>query len=176
MWYWHKCQCGSPFAQFAHLPTLHHTWGRCGNADWVIRVFREISFQTLALVIALFRLLPKIHYNNWEWGQKLFWKLRALLFLTIFRFMTTEKCKTCITVSLKPALFICRVSSSSSCLPSLVNVNPKILKLLYLFQCRFIHFYRALIRVSWKMKYFRFGRTYLLIFHSAASHLMWIGG
>ena len=34
-------------------------------------------------MIALSRSLPKIHDHKWEWGQKLFWKWRALPFFTL---------------------------------------------------------------------------------------------
>ena len=75
-------------------------------------------------MIALFWLLPKIDDHRWEErGQKLLWKLRVLPFFDNSRFMTTEKGKACITAL---ALLIW-VSSSSSCLPSLVNATPRYL-------------------------------------------------
>ena len=50
-------------------------------------------------------------------------KIESYAFFNNSRFMTTEYCKACITA---PALPI-RVCSSSSCLPSLVNVTPRYL-------------------------------------------------
>ena len=52
-------------------------------------------------------------------------------------------------------------------LPSVTSkCNPKILELLYLLPCRFIHLQHAQIRVSWKMKYLSCDRAF---FHSGGA-------
>jgi len=59
-----------------------------------------------------------------------FLKTESFAFFDNSRFMTTEYCKARITALPLPIL----VFSSSTYLPSLMN-NPKIFKLLHLFQC-----------------------------------------
>ena len=57
--------------------------------------------------------------NKWELGQKFFENWKICPFFTIL--MTTKECKERITARVLPI----RVSSSSSCIPSLVNANPR---------------------------------------------------
>ena len=70
-------------------------------------------------------------------------KVKSFVFFDNSRFMNTEYCKAPIT---SLALLI-RVSSSLSCLPSLVNATPRYLNNKCLLQCCSIHLQHALIRV-----------------------------
>ena len=72
------------------------------------------------------RTLSVITQDSWSEvinGTKTALKIESFAFFDNSRFMTTEKCNARITALALPI----RVSSSSSCLPSLVNATPRYL-------------------------------------------------
>ena len=78
--------------------------------------------------------LPKIHDHTWERGQILFWKLRALPFLTILVSWqpNSESSNYCTSLAYSGIQFLALPSDTR-------KRNPKILELLDLLQCCSIH-------------------------------------
>ena len=94
----------------------------------LLQFFVKTSFRSLALEIAFFRSLPKIH-DHVRIRKKTVLKIKSFACFDSSHFMTTEKTKVRSTALALPI----RVSSFSSPFLSLVNAPPQHLNFLTYF-------------------------------------------